>query len=120
MFCVHLHFFFFFLLWQCWTFLCRGALRLPSECERKQMAITYQLARVAALPRGNGQLQQVDVQHTHIVCVMQMWFVRTEPLSRADYCLHLFCETASTKLRINSDSYVGNTLKRYFHTKMCF
>lgn len=38
------------------------------------MANTYQLARFAALPCGNGQLQQVNVQHTHIVCVMYRWF----------------------------------------------
>lgn len=35
------------------------------------MASTNQFACVAALPCGDGELQQVNVQNTHIVCVMQ-------------------------------------------------
>lgn len=39
----------------------------------KHRVDTYQLARVAALPCGDGQFQQVDVQHTHIVCMIRRW-----------------------------------------------
>lgn len=35
----------------------------------KQMACTHKFARITAFPCGDGQLQQVNVQNTHIVCV---------------------------------------------------
>lgn len=33
----------------------------------KQMASTHQLARIAAFPCGDGELQQVNVQNTNVV-----------------------------------------------------
>lgn len=56
----------------------------------KHMANTHQLARIAAFPCGDGELQQVNVQNTHIVCdkKTQGGFYWTATLFESDSCLH--------------------------------
>lgn len=59
------------------------------------MARTHQFARIAAFPRGDGELQQVNVQNTHIVCVTQR---HREVCQRATCCLLLVYLTSTDDL----------------------
>lgn len=54
-------------------FSCCGSrlLRVKETKVSKHTVGTHQLSRITAFPCGDGELQQVNVQHTHVVCVTQ-------------------------------------------------
>lgn len=45
------------------------------------MASTHQFARIAAFPCGDGKLQQVNVQDTHIIWMSQHASIRVQHLT---------------------------------------
>lgn len=46
-------------------------LRVKETKVSKHTVGTHQLSRITAFPCSDGELQQVNVQHTHVVCVTQ-------------------------------------------------
>lgn len=74
-------------------FSCCGSwlLRVKETKVSKQMVSTHQLSRITAFPCGDGELQQVNVQDTHVVCMTQTRGGFIRKLLILQSFQHIFC-----------------------------